>query len=61
MSQENKNYIIRHSFACPECFLRYVEDDQITTRSYNNKLVHDCDNCLSSIELEIVEDKVQIK
>lgn len=59
MSQEE--YIIKHSFFCPECTLKYVEGDQITTRCYNNKLVHDCDNCLSAIELEIIDNKIQIK
>ena len=61
MSQENKNYIVKHSFICPECSLRYVEGDPISTRGYNNKIVHDCDNCLAAIELEVIDDKVQIK
>lgn len=62
MSQENRNnYIIKNSFTCPECVLKYVEGDNITIRNYNNKIVHDCDNCLSAIELEIIDNKVQIK
>lgn len=56
-----KKYTIKHSFTCPECTLKYVDGDEITTRSYNNKIIHDCDNCLSAIELEITDNKVQIK
>lgn len=58
---KTKELIIRNTFHCPDCMLIYNEEDTITIREVNGNIIHDCDNCLRAIELEIVEGKVAIK
>ena len=50
--------IIKDTFQCPDCSLMYYEGDMITTRIVNDKTIHDCDNCLRAIELEIKNNTV---
>lgn len=54
------NITIGSTFHCPDCALIYVEGDTITIRIVNNKIIHDCDNCLRAIELEI-ENNIAIQ
>lgn len=53
--------VIKNTFHCPNCTLIYTEGDTITTRTLNEKIVHDCDNCDNPIELNVKDGKATIK
>lgn len=61
MSKTNNIVLIESTFHCPDCMLIYNEGDTITIREFNSKIVHDCDNCLGYIELDIKDGKATIK
>lgn len=49
-------YVIIESFMCKECGLEFMDGDIISVRKSGKNIVHDCDNCLAALELEIGKD-----
>lgn len=58
---KKEDLIVTSSFQCGECGLMYHDGDTITVRKIGEQPVHDCDNCLIAIELNIKGNSVTRK